>query len=195
MAKSDLTIEVVSKAECAKILMKWHYLKDISKGFKSGVNYGLKLDGDIVGVCIFTGFPVPELAKGLFGLERSDQKGLFELSRLCLSPDIQENEHNVASWFVSRAIKKLRKTYARAILSYADDDFHKGTVYRASNFAYYGLTDKKKDFWILQDDGSYKKHSRGKTKGIKGEWRDRSRKHRFLLVFDKKLTPLWEKQQ
>lgn len=192
MSKHDYSIQKVSKAECAEILLKHHYLKDISKGFKSGFNYGLMKGNKCVGVVIFTGFPVPELAKGMLGLARDDQDGLFELSRLCLLPDVQQEEHNLASWFVSRAIRILRKeTFVRVVLSYADADFHQGTVYAACNFKYYGLSKAKKDFWIEQQDGSFIKHSRGPVKHLRGEWRARSRKHRFALVFDKKLTVLW----
>ena len=195
MSKNDFTISIISKEEAGSILLKFHYLKDISKGFKSGVNYGLFKDGKLVGVCIYTGFPVPELVKGMFDLDRKDQEGFYELSRLCLEPITQKQEHNIASWFVSKTIKLLRKSFCvRAILSYADNDFHSGTVYKACNFGYYGLTTKKKDFWILQDDGSFKKHSRGKTKGIAGEWRNRSQKHRYVLIYDKSLNMKWVKQ-
>ena len=194
MAKTDYKVKEVSKKEAGTILLKYHYLKDISKGFKSGYNYGIFKDNILLGVIIFTGFPVPELSKGMLGLERNQQEGLFELSRLCLEPEIQKEEHNLASWFVSRAIRQLRKdTQVKVILSYADADFHNGTVYKACNFDYYGLSAPKKDFWIEQPDGTYKKHSRGKTKGVKGEWRPRSRKHRYLIVFDKKLNVRWEK--
>ena len=146
-----------------------------------------------MGVCIFTGFPVPELVKGMFGLSRTEQRGFYELSRLCLIPEVQSNEHNLASWFVSRSIKYLRDNYyVRAILSYADNDFHNGTVYKALNFTYCGLTDEKSDFWIKQSDASFIKHSRGKTKGVDGVWRKRSRKHRFVMVFDKSLELRWK---
>ena len=195
--KSDYTIDRVSKSEAAELLLRFHYLKDISKSFKSGYNYGLykKNDfsplniGGIRGVCIFTGLPVPEIAKGAFGLERHEQQGLFELSRLCIHPDTQEREHNITSWFVSKAIKNLRReTEVKAIISYADSDYHSGTIYRACNFKYYGLSDAKKDFYYA--DGT--KHSRGKIKGAEGEWKDRSRKHRYVMVFDKKLKLLWD---
>ena len=192
MSKDQYTITTISKTQCADLLLTWHYLKNISKGFKSGYNYGLYKGDLLVGVCIFTGFPVPELTKSMYGLSRNDQAGFFELSRLCLVPEVQASEHNLASWFVSRCIRKLRKTCTvRSILSYADNDYHEGTVYKASNFKYYGLTAEKKDFWILQEDGSYVKHVRGKTKGVAGEWRPRSRKHRFVLTFDKTLEMRW----
>ena len=194
--KSDYHIDRVNKSEAAELLLRFHYLKDISKTFKSGYNYGLYKNnefcplniGGIQGVCIFTGLPVPEIAKGAFGLERNEQEGLFELSRLCIHPDTQQEEYNITSWFVSRAIKRLRKeTKVRAIISYADSEHHGGTIYRACNFKYCGLSDAKKDFFF--SDGT--KHSRGKISDSEGEWRDRSRKHRYVMIFDKSLELLW----
>jgi len=194
--KSDYYIDKISKKQAGELLLEYHYLKDISKGFKSGYNYGLfkKNDfsplnvGGVLGVCIFTGLPVPEIAKGAFGLKRNEQQGLFELSRLCIRPDTQHSEHNITSWFVSKAIRQLRKdTEVKAIISYADSDFHSGTIYRACNFVYAGLTDPKKDFYYA--DGT--KHSRGKVKGAEGEWKDRSRKHRYVMIFDKNLELKW----
>jgi hypothetical protein len=40
-----------------------------------------------------------------------------------------------------------------------------------------------------------KKHSRGKVKGVEGEWKERTRKHRYLMIFDKELEQKlkWEK--
>lgn len=193
MAKEDYSIKIVSKSSAKLLLDEYHYLSNISKGFKSGYNYGLYVGDSLVGVCIFTGFPVPELAKGCYGLERDQQQGLFELSRLCLVPNFQKSEHNLASWFVSRCIKLLRReTVVRSILSYADDSFHEGIVYRACNFKYYGLSVPKKDFWFKLEDGSYKKHTRGTVKGKVGEWRDRTRKRRYLLTYDKALVCRWQ---
>jgi len=196
--KTDYYIDKISKKQAEELLLKYHYLKDFSKTFKSGYNYGLykKNDfsplniGGVQGVCIFTGLPVPEIAKGAFGLERNEQNGLFELSRLCIHPDTQSREYNITSWFVAKSIKKLRKeTEVKAIISYADSDHHSGTIYRACNFEYCGLSEPKKDFYFA--DGT--KHSRGSIKGRDGEWRDRSRKHRYVMVFDKSLNLQWEK--
>tara|TARA_B100001094_G_scaffold222835_2_gene216927 strand:+ start:15921 stop:16520 length:600 start_codon:yes stop_codon:yes gene_type:complete len=196
--KSDFYIDKVYKEDVKGLLYTHHYLKDESKDFKSGYNYGLFRHtdwecplriGGCIGVCIFTGLPVPEIAVGAFGLERDQQEGLFELSRLCIDPKTQEEEYNITSWFVSKCIKQFRKDVnVRAILSYADSSRHSGTIYRACNFNYYGLTEPKKDFYYL--DGT--KHSRGSVKGLEGEWRERSRKHRYLMVFDKRLNILWK---
>jgi len=193
--KSEFNLKRICKNNAKTILLKYHYLSNISKGFKSGYNYGLFYKNDLVGVIIFTGFPVPELAKGMLGLKRNQQDGLFELSRLCLHPTIQKIEHNLASYFVGRAIKCLKKdTNVKVILSYADSDYHSGIVYRACNFKYYGLSALKSDFWIKQLDGSYIKHSRGKIKGLNGEWRKRSQKHRYALLFDENLSIKWKEK-
>jgi len=194
--KSDYYIQRVPKSEIKELLYNYHYLKDISKDFKSGYNYSLYKKsftdvlniGGSLGACVFTNLPVPEIAQGAFGLERNQQRGLFELSRLCIHPDTQSQEYNITSWFVAKAIKQFRKdTQVSAIISYADSDFHSGTIYRACNFQYCGLTNAKKDFYFA--DGT--KHSRGKINGAEGEWKDRSRKHRYVMVFDKKLKLLW----
>ena len=78
--KSDFYLEQITKKQSEEILLAYHYLKDVSKGFKSGYNYGLfkksehtPFNDTLVGVCIFTGLPVPEIAKGAFGLERNQQ--------------------------------------------------------------------------------------------------------------------------
>ena len=191
--KSDFYIDKVGKEEIKELLYTHHYLKDESKDFKSGFNYGLFKRsewecplriGNCLGACIFTGLPVPEIAVGAFGLERNQQEGIYELSRLCIDPNIQKEEYNITSWFVSRCIKRFRKdARVRCILSYADANHHIGTIYRACNFTYYGLTAPKKDFYYA--DGT--KHSRGSVKGVEGEWKDRSRKHRYLMIFDKEL--------
>jgi hypothetical protein len=125
-------------------------------------------------------------------LERHQQDGLYELSRLCIHPDLQKEEYNITSWFVSRCIKRFRKdACVRCILSYADANHHTGVIYRACNFKYYGLTAPKKDFYYA--DGT--KHSRGSVRGADGEWCDRSRKHRYLMVFDKTLNLLWKEEK
>ena len=198
--KSEYYVDKVNKNQIKDLLYNYHYLKDKSKDFKSGYNYGLFRKsftdvlniGNCLGTCIFTGLPVPEIAVGAFGLKREEQEGIFELSRLCIHPDLQKTEYNITSWFVSRCIKNLKKdTSVRAILSYADADYHSGTIYKACNFEYYGLTAPKKDFYYL--DGT--KHSRGPVKGIEGNWKERSRKHRYLIIFDKDLKEklLWKK--
>ena len=187
---TDCKVERIEKKVCAEMLNKYHYLGKQGYSFRSGHNFGLFYGDVLIGVAVFHTVSAPETVQGCFGLGRTEQQGIWELGRLAIHPDY--NGKNYTSWFLARAIKQLKKaTEVRALISYADTDYHCGYIYQATNFKYYGMTKKKHDFWRKRPDGTYVKQSRGKTKGIEGEWRDRTRKHRYMLIFDKKLKSNW----
>ena len=187
----NFNLKAIAKSEAQTLLNDYHYLTKESRGFRSGYNYGAFINDTLVAVCIFHNPSVPEVVKGCFGLERNEQEGIFELGRLVKLP----NTDIILSQFVAHAMKALRReTQVKAILSYADSRFHTGFIYQALNFKYYGMTAPKTDFWFEQEDGSYIKHVRGKVKGAKGVWKPRSRKYRYLMVYDKYLTPQWREE-
>jgi hypothetical protein len=192
--KEKYFIEKISRYTAKKLLDEYHYLHE-DGNFRSGINYGLfeKENKNLIGVCVFHTVSAKEIAKGCFGIQTYNLEGFMELGRLCMNP--HKHEKNITSFFLSGSIKMLRKSEnVVALLTYADNEHHAGYIYQACNFKYYGLTDKKKDFFILQEDGSYKKLQRGKCKHLIGEWRDKSQKHRYLIVYDKKLKTLWIEQ-
>lgn len=190
---SKYEIKHISRNECKEFLATRHYLSLQGRSFRSGRNYGLFLEDELIGAAIFHGVSAGETIKGAFGLEKTEQAGFYELGRLAM--DAAHNRKNLTSWFAAQCIKMLRKeTTVRAIISYADSSLHYGGIYQALNFMYYGLTAKKKDFYVKQEDGSYVLQTRGKTVGVDGEWRDRTRKHRYMIVYDKTLTVKWVEQ-
>lgn len=174
-------------------LQRHHYLAQQGNGFIGKVQYGL-FDNDMhmIGVCVFGGVAIFYTLMGAFeGFDRtSDQSGIWELIRLAM--DDEKKEKNLTSWFVARCIKQLRTdNQVRAIISYADSTYHHGYIYQATNFKYYGLTAKKTNFFEIQEDGSKKQIWRGGVKGKNGEWVERSRKHRYMIVYDKSLKIKW----
>ena len=179
-----------------EFLKKHHYLAQMGNGFLGKVNYGLfTSDGKIIGCLVFAGISVIETLIGAFeGFERfSSQEGFWELTRLAM--DDSEKKKNLTSWFVSRCIKRLRsENEVRAIISYADSKYHNGYIYQATNFKYYGLAPQKYDFFEKLDDGTEKQVWRGSVKGLQGEWRLRSRKHRYMIVYDKTLKIRWKEE-
>lgn len=189
-------IESVTHDIADNFLQRHHYLAQQGNGFLSKVNYGLfRNDGKYIGVITFGGISVVETLIGAFdGFDRqSPQGGFWELTRLSMDDDTKEK--NLTSWFVSKAIKELRRTHTvRAIISYADSTYHNGYIYQATNFKYYGLTAQKSDFFEVQEDGTEKQIWRGGVKGHNGEWRQRSRKHRYMLLYDKSLSVKWKEQ-
>mgnify|MGYP003113746425 CR=1 FL=1 len=80
LTKRAYRLDVAPKVLLNELLYSYHYLHRKSGGYKSGANIGLWHDNDLVGACVFTGFPVPEIVQGAFGLDRNDQVGFWALS-------------------------------------------------------------------------------------------------------------------
>lgn len=193
---SGYSITEISHELAGEFLKRHHYLSQQGNGFLGKVQYGLfDQYSQFIGVVVFAGVSASETLVGAFAgfTKESDQTGFWELTRLAM--DDKTKVPNLTSWFVSRCIKKLRHSYyVRAIISYADSQYHNGYIYQATNWKYYGLAQQKNDYFEILDDGQERKVSRGTVKDKKGEWRPRSRKHRYMLVYDKTLTVLWEEE-
>ena len=168
-----LYIKEINKVTAKNCYRRWHYLKDTD--FIQMFNYGAYFNGMIVGAISYGPPSAPETVKGLFGT--TNQQGYFEIKRLAMNDDCPKNSE---SRFIAISCKLLRRTTeVKGIVTYADSSVnHTGIIYKASGFEYKGLTAPKKDFWV---NGRIKQ--RGKTKGVKGEWKDRPRKHLFIKIF------------
>lgn len=192
--KNDYFIERISRYTAKKLLDQYHYLHE-DGNFRSGINYGLfeKQSMILIGVCVFHSVSVKETVKGCFAIQSYKLDGFMELGRLCINP--HRHKKNITSFFLSGSIKMLRKIKdVVALLTYADTVNHTGYIYQACNFKYYGLTSLKKEFYVLQGNGTYKKLQRGKCKHLNGEWRERSQKHRYMIIYDKNLKTVWQQK-
>ena len=97
-----------------------------------------------------------------YGCYTDTCEGFYELARLAVEP---QDEHNITSWFVSRAIKLLNP---KVIVTVAEED-KGGTIYKATNFEYYGL-----------------KYDR--------DWYEPEKPfHTYLKIFDKNIQCEWKK--
>lgn len=104
---------------------------------------------------------------------------IYELGRLCMLPQL--NGTNATSFLLGGSIKQLKKQKGiRAVVTLATSDRHVGSIYQVCNFTYYGLTDKKSDFY--RADG--KKNPRGSTSHLRGVWVPRPQKHRYAYILD-----------
>ena len=190
MVDNNFTISKINKSEASAFLKKYHYLG--AKGFRTAFTYGLFEEENLLGVCVFHGVSAPETCVGAFGLQRNEQQGIWELGRLAMHTDL--NGGNYTSWFVSRAIKQLCKdTEVRAIISYADASAgHLGSIYRALNAIYCGVTTLKFDYIdpiTNKPKERFKPEEKGTAKNY--EKRARSQKHRYVWIFDKTLELKW----
>jgi len=168
----QLFVKRISKLTASKFYERWHYLG--KSGFISTINYGAYYDGWIVGAISY-GAPNATEMKGYF--DRHNQEGWWEIKRLAMTDSAPKN---CESRFIAVSTRLLRKSAkVIGIVTLADSGVgHVGTIYKASGFTYLGLSAPKKDFYV-----NGKIQQRGKTKGKKGEWRDRSQKHQFIKQF------------
>lgn len=169
----QLVLREITKKQAQACYEQWHYLG--KKGFVATHNFGVTTNGHLWGCISYKPPSAEETVKGILGT--TDQSGVFEIGRLALSDALPKNSE---SRVIAVSLRLLRKmTPVKAVITYADTAAgHTGIIYRATGFEYRGLTAPKSDFWV---DG--KIQERGPTKGVKGEWKPRSRKHLFVKVF------------
>lgn len=163
----------IAKPVAASIYRNHHYFGE--KDFLNMYSFGALHEGEIW-AAISYGIPN---AKNINGLYTSDQQsGVLEIVRLACHPDCPRF---TPSRMISQSIKILRKKYPlRLVITYADTaQNHEGTIYKASNFRYHGLTAKKTDF--LHADGTIKKLKGVKYSELEGEWIERSQKHLYSM--------------
>src|SRR6476620_8382725 len=191
--KDATFVKEITKVLAKEIVARYHYLGD--KSFMYSKAYGLfkkrtddlyylEEDGteELIGVAVYSPVTGISALKSWFGLDNTNVD-IFELIRLVMAPE--HNGKNGASFLVGRSLRLLKKAGIRGVVSLADSEHHTGYIYQATNFKYYGLTDKKTDFF--REDG--KLNPRGETKTERGVWLERSRKHRYFFSLDGKLCP------
>jgi hypothetical protein len=152
-------------------VVKYHYLhRKASCSFAFGL-YG---DSELIGICLF-GIPASHNVCMLFGEDESQK--VLELTRLWTIDDGRQKE----SYFISRALRQLPKEYD-IIISYADaSQGHCGIIYQATNWIYFGLTEKRTNRIAI--DGTTAKHNRHECMKKEGTFLiERPQKHRYLFL-------------
>ena len=182
-AKEIFEIKPISKKEAKGIIKKYHYLE--KKEFMHTVTYGLfeKESNELLGCAVFGTVGGISTLKGWFGESNRNSDNYLELTRLVMNPVL--NGTNATSYLLGNSIKDIKKTMKniRAIISLAESTRHVGSIYQVCNFKYFGLSDKKTDFYGA--DGS--KNKRGSTKDVQGVWIPRPQKHRYCYILDETL--------
>ena len=167
-AKQIFTINEIDKKIAYEFIRKYHYLKDAK--FFAKYSYGLYIDKILVGCSTFSNPQGISAMKSWFGLPNSNQS-VLELSRLCMLPKL--NGTNATSYLLGNSMKMLKQKEVKAVITLADDSRHVGSIYQVCNFKYYGLTDKKTDFFCAE-----------------GVWLPRTQKHRYCFLLDKYMDVL-----
>ena len=177
----DFRVRPVTRFDATPFIISRHY----AKRFPSiSYYFGLYDADELVGVVCYGTPASHSLTVGICGKQYKSQ--VLELNRLVL----KYNRKNEASYLISKSFKLLPKP--RIIVSYADtSQDHIGVVYKATNFIYTGLSDKRTE-WAMK--GS-KLHSKTICDHYSLEQRkrdaqfhliDRPRKHRYIYFLGNK---------
>lgn len=150
--------------------------------------------------------PSLNICIGALGREKMDK--VWELNRLWMSEKCPKNSESRFIGWSLRQLKKIKPSLV--IVSYADtEQSHIGTVYRATNWIYTGLTKPLMDYQIegvkmhaksVSDSvgkANEKKNKKQLLKELYGDkfiMKERSKKHRFVYFCDPKDAKLlkWE---
>jgi hypothetical protein len=184
-AKNVFTLREVEKTVAYSFVLEHHYLKEAK--FFAKYCYGIFIDHVMVGCATYSNPQGIVAMKSWFGLE-NDNQDVLELSRLCMLPQL--NGTNATSYLLGNSLKLLKSKEVKAVITLADASRHVGSIYQVCNFKYYGLTDKKTDFYTA--DG--RTNPRGQTKDIRGVWLPRTQKHRYCYMLGDGLNCLLEEQ-
>jgi len=158
----DYLIKRISRSLARDFIAEYHYAGGCGNAIMPWGLYEQK-NGALVGVIafqtpisentrasIFEGNPGPAEEYGrLCDCSHIDEEHCYrehvtELHRLALHPDCPAN---TGSWFITRALDRLKRYKARywAVISMADStESHDGTVYQACSADYYGTSGRRK---------------------------------------------------
>lgn len=169
----ELVIEKCEVREIKNYIETNHYSHNIN-GVKVKYCFKVLHMNKIVGAVLFGAMSTTAWKKF------SDQENkVIELRRLVLDDDAGKNSESRVIGFCLRYIKKIDKTI-EVVVSYADPQHkHIGTIYKASNFKYVGLSGKDKGFKDVETNKIY--HSRALRTKYKGDFKPFVKKLREKL--------------
>ena len=133
----NLIIKEIPKELAKEITIKNHYSHKWNTSFGK-INIGIFKEGEknCLGVTVFGNLMNPNSYKN-FGLNNKDE--ILELNRMWIDDCLGKNAESI---LISNSFKIIKKKmpYVKLIQSFADGRLGCGTIYKATNFHYYGYT-------------------------------------------------------
>lgn len=130
-----LIVKEIPKILAKETIIKNHYSHSFYHTF-GVLNFGIFLDDKYLGCAVFGWLKVPNSYKKIRSdIERNE---ILELNRLWVDDELGKNSESV---FLSLCFKQIKNKYKhiKIIQSFADGRLGCGTIYKASNFKYYGF--------------------------------------------------------
>jgi hypothetical protein len=159
----DFIISPCALSEIREFVEKNHYSHNLN-GIKVSFCFSAKWKDELIGAVIYGAMSTTAWRK----FSDSEQK-VLELRRLVFLDNVGKNAE---SRIIGYTLRWLRKNAPQVeiIVSYADPRYgHVGTIYKASNFKYVGLSGKDTGFLDPETNRVY--HSRALRTKYKGEFK------------------------
>jgi hypothetical protein len=133
--EKTLIFKEVDKKTSEKMMVENHYSHKWNKGLFGKINIGIFENDILLGIASF-GYPMNPKSYKNISVDFV-QENLLELNRLWIDDTLGKNAESI---LLSVSWKILKSEYPRvkAIQSFADGRLGCGTIYKATNFKYYG---------------------------------------------------------
>ncbi len=159
----DLIVNFCELKDIRDFIEKNHYSHNIN-GVKVKYCFKVENEGVLVGAILFGAMSTTAWKKF-----SDSEKKVLELRRLVMLDIAGKNSESRVIGFCLRQIKKIDKDI-EVIVSYADPYHnHNGTIYKASNFEYLGLSGKDYGYRDTENNKIY--HSRALRTKYKGDYK------------------------
>lgn len=138
LIKSEWIVKPISISTARILIEKYHYAKSATN---TGVyTFGLfKIGNDFFeNQCLGCSWWLPPTKNAAIATFDGEWQKVLSLTRLVVAPNVPKN---ACSFLLSKSIKMIDKTKWHCLVTYADTcQNHSGTIYKANNWEYMGLT-------------------------------------------------------
>lgn len=131
-----LTIKPIDYDVAREMIIKNHYSKKWNKSFGK-LNFGIYRDDELLGCAVFGNMMNTKSAKNITDYPINS---IIELNRLWVDDILGKNTETI---FLSSCFSLIKSLHPeiKFIQSFADGRLGCGTIYKASNFRYYGFSE------------------------------------------------------
>lgn len=145
LRKEDYTVRPVDLAVARRLVESYHYAAGASN--TATYLHGLFPAGAFWETeCVGVAWWIPPTRSAAEATYPANWQGVLSLSRLVVAPDVPKN---ACSFLLARSMRLIDRQAWPCLVTYADEwQGHKGTIYRAPNWEYAGLTDAY-PAWVL----------------------------------------------
>lgn len=157
LKKANWCIRDIHCSLALKLCKSWHYTKGGSN--TATFAHGLFVRGD--DECYGVAWWIPPTKSAAIANFDCDWRRVLSLSRLAINPVVPTNG---ASFLIGRSIRKIKQTGRwDGLLTYAEQkQNHEGTVYKATNWKFDGMT-KKQPVYVNSEGVTMGRKRGGKT--------------------------------